>query len=239
MVPHLRRESPKRRQPDSDDADPSSDSDDGSASSDSSSHEDPRRKRGLGPAHAIVIPELERDREDLATWSIKGRLVIRKLVADANTPETCGVRIPAKIKQMACTIQGFLPEAALTSREVSRAFLTTRHGNLMCQLHGKFAKKRVNIPEGSQGYWITGMDINGRSMGKTSKQAVPRGEGFCHCGCDEDAVLFEFAMWKRWRVLVPGNAPGAYLAESLRGQVMDPDCTYLSRLRMSGTQAWD
>ncbi|KAF8492678.1 hypothetical protein JB92DRAFT_3002456 [Gautieria morchelliformis] len=207
MVPHLRREAPKRRQPDSDDADPSSDSDDGSASSDSSSHEDPRRKRGLGPAHAIVIPELEGDRKDLATWSIKGCLVIRKL--------TCGVRIPAKIKQMACTIQGFLPEAMLTSREVSRAFLTTRHRNLMCQLHGKFAKKRVNIPEGSRGYWITGMDINGQSVGKTSKQAVPRGEGFYHCGCDEDVVLFEFAMWKRWRVLVPGDAPGAYLAESL------------------------
>ncbi|KAF8532449.1 hypothetical protein JB92DRAFT_3221934 [Gautieria morchelliformis] len=123
---------------------------------------------------------------------------------------------------MACTIQAFLPEAVLMSCEVSRAFLTTRHGNLMCQLHGKFAKKRVNIPEGSRGHWITGMDINGRCMGKSSKQAIPRGEGFCHCGCDEDAVLFEFAMWKRWRVLVPGDAPGAYLAESLRGQVMDP-----------------
>ncbi|KAF8490473.1 hypothetical protein JB92DRAFT_3009270 [Gautieria morchelliformis] len=191
MVPHLRREAPKRRQPDSDD---------GSASSKSSSCEDTRRKQGLGAAHAIVIPELERDHEDLAAWSIKGRLVICKFVVDANAPETC-----------------FLPEAMLTSREVSRAFLTTRHGNLMCQLHGKFAKKRVNIPKGSQGYWITGMDINGWSVGKTSKQAVPRGEGFCHCGCDEDTVLFEFTMWKWWRILVPGDAPGAYLAESLRG----------------------
>ncbi|KAF8514596.1 hypothetical protein JB92DRAFT_3115490 [Gautieria morchelliformis] len=111
----------------------------------------PRTKRDMGPPHAILIPELEKDAGDLSLWTLKGLHAIHKLVADLNRPEPKGVTIPAKIRQLACSVQRFLPEAALTSWDVLRAFLTTSHGNLLCPLHAKFAKKCTVFEEGAWG----------------------------------------------------------------------------------------
>ncbi|KAF8508846.1 hypothetical protein JB92DRAFT_3120492 [Gautieria morchelliformis] len=176
----------------------------------------PQTKRDAGPPHAILIPELEKDAGDLSLWTLKGLHAIHKLVADLNRPEPKGVTIPAKIRQLACSIQRFLPEAALTSRVVLRAFLTMSHGNLLCPLHAKFAKKCTVFEEGTRGYWVTGMDRSGPSVNRTRTQAKTRVEGFCHCGCDEDAVLFEFAMWKRWQVHTLPSDHQESQAESLR-----------------------
>ncbi|KAF8495639.1 hypothetical protein JB92DRAFT_3126433 [Gautieria morchelliformis] len=163
----------------------------------------PVNKREPGPPHAILIPDLEKDMGDMSLYTMRSLLAIRKYVADLNCPEPRGVTIPGKIRQLACPVQGFLPEAALTSREVSLAFLTTSHGNVLCPLHGKYAKKRTF----SKGGGATG---------------IPHEDGYCHCGCEEDAVLFEFAMWKRWRVVTGASDEAQTLGESLRGQVMDP-----------------
>ncbi|KAF8485428.1 hypothetical protein JB92DRAFT_3131410 [Gautieria morchelliformis] len=192
-------------------------------------------KRGPGPPHAIIIPELEKQASGMALWRLRGLHAIAKYRADLSRPEPKGVRIPANIRQMATSIQDFLPEAALTSREVSRAFLTMSRGNFLCPLHAKFTKKRTVVEEGAWGYWTTGMHPSGPSVNRTKTQARDRPDGFAHCGCDEDAVLFEFAMWKRWQVRTePAEDPNSQL-ESLRGQVMDPRL----HLFVKATYEWD
>ncbi|KAF8499294.1 hypothetical protein JB92DRAFT_3125020 [Gautieria morchelliformis] len=136
---------------------------------------------------------------------------------------------------MATSIQHFLPEATLTSREVSRTFLMTSRGNFLCPLHAKFVKKHTIFEAGMRGYWATGMHASGPSVNWIRTQARSRAEGYCHCGCDEEAVLFEFAMWKRWQVLTGTSDDMKTQYESLQGQVMDPRM----RLFVKAAYEWD
>ncbi|KAF8456517.1 hypothetical protein JB92DRAFT_2839385 [Gautieria morchelliformis] len=184
-------------------------------------------KRGPGPPHAIIVPELEKEAADLALW--------RFHMPSAGSPchfKVCGG--PQSAPPQGGDYTGKHPphghqHPALSTRGrpyEPRIFLRIFDDkprelslSLACEV---CEKKRTIFEAGTRGYWVTGMHASGPSVNRVRTQARSRAKGYCHCGCDEEAVLFEFAMWKRWQVFTGTSDDTKSQHESLRGQFMDP-----------------
>ena len=78
-----------------------------------------------------------------------------------------------------------VPRCATTSRALALHILTTQNGNKQCRFHdmkrGTKGAKEVDRPD-----FIVGVAYS-KPMGRAEPV-----QGFFHCGCDEDAALWDF-----------------------------------------------
>ncbi|KAJ7871228.1 hypothetical protein B0H14DRAFT_3439677 [Mycena olivaceomarginata] len=82
-------------------------------------------------------------------------------------------RIPPKLRRLMRLVAEVVPRCATTSKELALHILTTQQGKIHCRFH---------------------------EIKPYSKAAVPAGSGFLHCGCDEQAALWELFWFKTWTV---------------------------------------
>jgi hypothetical protein len=109
-------------------------------------------------------------------------------------------KISDTIANAARTYQEFLPEAATTSRRIALMFLTSNRANRICIYHHHVKTNKTQQDEEdarNKKFKITGMPYP-RTVAKTKAGHDPGDQhpGQFHCGCPEEAVLWDFYFWK-------------------------------------------
>jgi hypothetical protein len=95
------------------------------------------------------------------------------------------------------THQALAPTAATTCRSLALNVLTTNRRNVLCPYHQEVDKKGITDSK----YLVNGVPLP-RMIAETKKDAnSPEHrkrleDGFLHCGCPMDAVLWDFFFWK-------------------------------------------
>ena len=97
----------------------------------------------------------------------------------------------------------------------------------MCRYHQTKAKRAGPIDGDHSGkvegrYQVLGVpyerNLDEKLPAGTGKSATVRPQGVLNCGCEEEAVLFEFYFWKTWTA----TSPTTFVTEGLLDQLMDP-----------------
>ncbi|KAJ7787751.1 hypothetical protein B0H14DRAFT_2395218, partial [Mycena olivaceomarginata] len=100
-------------------------------------------------------------------------------------------KIPPTLRRLMRLVAEVVPRCATTSKQLALHILTTQQGNIQCRFH--------EIKRGTKG--AKECDGPGAIVGVAySKAVVPTQNGFLHCGCDEQAALWEFFWFKTWTV---------------------------------------
>ncbi|KAF8166340.1 hypothetical protein K438DRAFT_1617060, partial [Mycena galopus ATCC 62051] len=100
-------------------------------------------------------------------------------------------KIPPKLRRLMRLVAEVVPRCVTTSKQLALHILTTQQGKIHCRFH--------DLKRGTKG--AKESDGPGAIVGVAySKAVVPTQDGFLHCGCDEQAALWEFFWFKTWTV---------------------------------------
>ena len=129
-------------------------------------------------------------------------------------------------------VQPLASRAATTNRALALECLKLSSNNIMCRYHQTLAKRDPIIDGTHSGkvegqYQVTGVPykkVLDKKPTKSDKKSTKsdngtvRPQGALSCGCDEEAVLFEFFFWKTWTI----TSPTTFVTEGFLDQRMDP-----------------
>ncbi|KAJ7363738.1 hypothetical protein DFH08DRAFT_681680, partial [Mycena albidolilacea] len=101
-------------------------------------------------------------------------------------------KIPPMLRQLMRLVAEVAPHCATTSKQLALHILTTQQGKTHCCFH--------NIKCGTKGEKESDGPVAIVRV-VYSKAVVPTQNGFLHCGCDEQAALWEFFWFKTWTMI--------------------------------------
>lgn len=129
-----------------------------------------------------------------------------------NHPKRKSNRIPSQLRRLMRMVAEVVPRCATTSKELALHILTTQRGKMSCRFH--------DIKRGTKG--AKEVDRLGCIVGvaytKFTGSAEPTA-GFLHCGCDENAALWEFFWFKTWTIA--SQNPNIKSFEGMRPEAND------------------
>ncbi|TFK44059.1 hypothetical protein BDQ12DRAFT_717248 [Crucibulum laeve] len=102
--------------------------------------------------------------------------------------------LTSHLKNFIRCVQELAPEASWLSRDLAKHIFNTSQKHYICRFH------HIRRSAKGPGMYIDGMRAMVEGIAFKRNTAAKPPAGFWHCGCDEDAALFEFFMWKRWKI---------------------------------------
>jgi hypothetical protein len=125
----------------------------------------------------------------------------------------------------------FCPRAATTTRELALHCLENNQQNFICPYHAERDKHGNSNDESATAespFQVTGTPYT-REVNVVCEDNVQRKPGHLHCGCPEDAVLFDFYLWKWTKI----TSTTTGVTEGWKTQRLDP------RARLFILTAWE
>lgn len=118
------------------------------------------------------------------------------------------VYLASSVKVSARNESVFFPDMVRTTKELALYGTTTKFGNMICPFHENHDKigKITDVSGGTKNFRMTGTPY-ARNVGSSARKGVEAEEGYMHCGCSIEDVLWDLYMWKGGKITSP-TVPG-------------------------------
>ncbi|KAJ7758583.1 hypothetical protein B0H14DRAFT_2404403, partial [Mycena olivaceomarginata] len=137
-------------------------------------------------------------------------------------------KIPPRLRRLMRMVAEVVPRCATSSKELALHILTTQQGLIHCRFH--------ELKRGTKG--AKDFDSPALIVGVPySKNMVPADQGFLHCGCDENAALWELFWFKTWTVTSANpRIPGFQRMRADASDVLNTrQCAFFSQAFVAGS----
>ncbi|KAG6810085.1 hypothetical protein H0H92_013381 [Tricholoma furcatifolium] len=117
-------------------------------------------------------------------------------------------RLDDTLRRLIRKYQTFIPEAAISSRQLALEILTTNRGNSRCVYHHRTDKtSKIRDGRGVK-FQLYGVPEAPCFLWKKTSNTRKPAEGYLRCGCSEEDALLDFAFWKTWILESKGITEG-------------------------------